>query len=102
MAPLQDVEPETIKTARYRGKAGRRREGGLIEIVRTNDLVLISVIEILLSGAEIGFFIADRNMSAVEGSLGFLPRRILVDSDEIVRARKLLTEAGLAAELRDA
>ena len=74
----------------------------MIEIVRTNDLVLISVIEILFEGAEIPFFIADRNMSATEGSLGFMPRRILVDSDEILRARRLLTEAGLAAELRDA
>ncbi len=74
----------------------------MIEIVRTNDLVLISVIEMLFDGAEIGFFVADRNMSSVEGSLGFMPRRILVDSDDIFRARKLLTEAGLAAELRDA
>jgi hypothetical protein len=73
----------------------------LIEIVRTNDLVLISVIEMLLNGADIAFFIADRNMSAAEGSLGFMPRRILVDSDEILRARRLLTEAGLASELRD-
>ncbi len=73
----------------------------MIEIVRTNDLVLISVIEMLLNGADIAFFIADRNMSAVEGSLGFMPRRILVDSDEILRARRLLTEAGLASELRD-
>jgi hypothetical protein len=41
-------------------------------------------------------------MSAVEGSLGFLPRRILVDSQEFDRARRLLREAGLAGELRDA
>ena len=99
---MQDETAATIKTARQRGKAGKRCEGGLIEIVRTNDLVLISVIEMLLNGAEIAFFVVDRNMSAVEGSLGFMPRRILVDSDEILRARRLLTEAGLAAELRDA
>jgi hypothetical protein len=40
-------------------------------------------------------------MSAVEGSIGFLPRRVLVDPDDAPRARRLLTEAGLAAELRD-
>ncbi len=74
----------------------------MIEIVRTNDLVLITVIERLLQGAEIVFFVADRNMSAIEGSLGFLPRRILVDGEQAVRARRLLTEAGLGAELRDA
>ncbi len=73
----------------------------MIEIVRTNDLVLISAIESLLVGAGIEVFVADRHMSAVEGSLGFLPRRILVDSDEAAQARRLLIAAGLGAELRD-
>jgi Putative prokaryotic signal transducing protein len=72
----------------------------LIEIVRTNDLVMISVIESLLTQAGVPFFIADQHMSAVEGSLGFLPRRIMVDSAQWDRARRLLQEAGLAAELR--
>ena len=40
-------------------------------------------------------------MSAVEGSLGFLPRRILVLEEDRDAARRLLREAGLAAELRD-
>ncbi len=40
-------------------------------------------------------------MSAVEGSLGFLPRRILVVEDDAPAARRLLRDAGLAAELRD-
>ena len=69
--------------------------------MRTNDIVLISAIESLLDGAGIELFIADRHMSAVEGSLGFLPRRILVDSEEAAQARRLLIAAGLGAELRD-
>ena len=69
--------------------------------MRTNDLVLISFIESLLSGAGIDYFVADRHMSAVEGSLGFLPRRILVLAEDRDAARRLLREAGLAAELRD-
>ena len=73
----------------------------MVEILRSNDLVLISVIESLLKSAGIGFFVADQNMAAAEGSLGFLPRRILVDMREEARARRLLSEAGLAAELRD-
>ena len=72
------------------------------ELVRTNDLVVISLIESLLSEAGVAHFVADRHMSAMEGSLGFLPRRILVDSDEIGRARRLLVDAGLGGELRDA
>ena len=74
----------------------------MIEIVRTNDLVLISVVESLLKAAGVAVFVADQHMAAVEGSLGFLPRRILVDAEESDRARRLLSEAGLAAELRDA
>ena len=73
----------------------------MVEILRTNDLVLISVIESLLKAANVSFFVADQHMAAVEGSLGFLPRRILVDKREERRARRLLAEAGLAGELRD-
>jgi hypothetical protein len=63
----------------------------LVEILRTNDLVLISAIESLLRAAGVGFFIADQHMAAVEGSLGFLPRRILVGERDEARARQLLT-----------
>ena len=72
----------------------------MIELLRTNDLVLISVVECLLESDDIAFFVADQHMSAMEGSLGFLPRRILVDADEADRARRLLAQAGLAEELR--
>ena len=71
------------------------------ELVRTNDVVLISFIESLLDEAGLGYFVADRHMSAVEGSLGFLPRRILVIQEDREEARRLLSDAGLAAELRD-
>ena len=73
----------------------------MVEILRTNDLVLISVIESILKAERVAFFVADQNMAAVEGSLGFLPRQILVDAREAQRARRLIAEAGLAGELRD-
>jgi hypothetical protein len=73
----------------------------LHELVRTNDVVLISFIESLLDEAGLGYFVADRHMSAVEGSLGFLPRRILIVEEDRDEARRLLSDAGLAAELRD-
>ena len=74
----------------------------MVEILRTNDLVVISVVESLLKAANVRFFVADQHMAAVEGSLGFLPRRVLVEASEEGRARRLITEAGLAGELRDA
>ena len=73
----------------------------MVELVRTNDLVLISLIETLLTEAGVAFFVADQNMSAVEGSLGFLPRRIMVAASAQERARRLMREAGLSGELLD-
>ena len=70
------------------------------ELVRTNDAVLISAIEALLKGARIAHMVVDQNMSVLEGSIGILPRRILVGEDEFAAARRLLAEAGLAGELR--
>ena len=70
------------------------------EIVRTNDIVLISAIEALLNGANIRHMVLDQNMSVLEGSIGLLPRRILVDDEQVERARRLLTDAGLGHELR--
>ena len=74
----------------------------MIELLRTNDIVLISRIEALMAEHEIGVFVADQYMSAVEGSLGFLPRRVLIDEDDLPRARMALHSAGLLAELRHA
>lgn len=70
------------------------------ELVRTNDAVMLSAIEALLKGADIDYLIADQNMSVLEGSIGILPRRILVGEAELTEARRLLTAAGLAKELR--
>jgi hypothetical protein len=72
------------------------------ELLRTNDLVLISVVESLLREAGIEPWIADQNMSIAEGSLGILPRRVMVPSEQIDAARRLLDEAGLAGELSKA
>lgn len=71
------------------------------EIVRTNDPVLISFLESLLDEAGIEHFVADGNMSILEGSLGMLPRRVLVDADQADQARRLIVDAGLSHELRN-
>jgi hypothetical protein len=71
------------------------------EIVRTNDLVTISFIEALLKEAGIAVLVLDQNMSVIEGSLGVLPRRVLVPSDEAEAARRILRDAGIGKELRE-
>ena len=72
----------------------------LREFVRTNDMVLVSAIGALLDGANIHHLVLDQNMSIIEGSLGVLPRRILVHDDDNREARQILSDAGLAHELR--
>lgn len=72
----------------------------MIELVRTNDVVLISFICSLLKDADIEHFIADVHMSIFEGSLGIIPRRIMVDSDYETQARRLLKDAGIEHELK--
>ncbi|HYW62721.1 MAG TPA: DUF2007 domain-containing protein [Bradyrhizobium sp.] len=70
------------------------------ELVRTNDIVLVSAIGALLDGAHIHHMVLDQNMSVIEGSLGVLPRRILVHEEDHREARQVLSDAGLAHELR--
>ncbi len=73
----------------------------MIEILRTNDLVLIGFVQSLLEQAQVPVLVADGHMSVLEGSIGAFPRRLLVPADYRARARRLVAEAGLAAELRD-
>jgi hypothetical protein len=71
----------------------------LCEIVRTNNTVLISAIEAILAQADIPHIVLDQNMSVLEGSLGVLPRRVLVHQRSLAAARGLLADAGLGHEL---
>jgi len=69
------------------------------ELLRTNNLVTISFVEAVLREAGIEPLVLDQHMSVVEGSLGVLPRRVLVAEEDIVAARKLLQNAGVGGEL---
>jgi hypothetical protein len=102
----------TIESAGRRGKGTKQQPGvtgpcrvdkgelKVRELVRTNDIVLVSAIGALLDGANIHHLVLDQNMSIIEGSLGVLPRRILVHEDDNREARQILRDAGLAHELR--
>ena len=74
----------------------------MIELVRSNDAVLLSFVQSLLDEVGIRHFVADENMSVLEGSLGVLARRLMVDGNAIDQARRLLTDAGVGDELRPA
>lgn len=73
----------------------------MTELLRSNDAVLISFVSALLEAEGIGFMVADSNMSVLEGSIGALPRRVLVDSDRMARAKAILTAAGIGHVIVD-
>lgn len=68
-------------------------------LVSTNNPVTISFIEVLLKDAEIDYLILDQNMSVLEGSIGIIPRRVMVVETDFNRASRLMKDAGLEAEL---
>ena len=64
------------------------------EILRTNDVVKLSWVQALLSDSGIESVVLDTHMSIVEGSLGILPRRLMVSRDDFERACRVLAAAG--------
>ncbi len=72
----------------------------MIELIRTNDAVVISFVEALMRDAGIGCFVADQNMSVLDGSVGILPHRVVVEAEKADAARRILRDAGIANELR--
>ena len=63
------------------------------ELLRTNDAVALSWIDALLKEAGIGCVILDAHTSIIEGSIGAIPRRVMVATEDWERARALLAEA---------
>ena len=72
----------------------------MVEIVRTNDIVLVGFLQSLLEQANIPVLVADSHISAMEGMIGVFPRRLLVPDDHAAQARRLIRDAGLSTELR--
>jgi Putative prokaryotic signal transducing protein len=72
----------------------------MAELIRTNDVALISAVEGLLQEAEIPFHVADRHTSGIEGSVNWLQQRVLVPDERADEARQLLTDAELGEWLR--
>ncbi len=71
------------------------------ELIRTNDPVLLSYVEKILAESGIRAVILDTNMSVLEGSLGMLPRRLLVHEGYQIAAARIIREADLGQWLID-
>ncbi|SFJ83584.1 DUF2007 domain-containing protein [Celeribacter neptunius] len=62
------------------------------QLLRTTDPTQIIYAKALLSGEDIDCFEMDVHMSVLEGSLGILPRRLMVRDDDLMQARRILKD----------
>jgi hypothetical protein len=63
-------------------------------VATSNDPVRLSFLTALLADAGIEAVVLDLHTSMIEGSIGAIPRRLMVASDDEGRARRVLAEAG--------
>lgn len=62
------------------------------ELLRTNDPTVISFATALLRAEDIDCFVFDVHTSILEGSVGVLPRRLMVARRDQFRARAILRD----------
>ena len=62
------------------------------ELLRTNDPTVIALATALLDSEDITSFQFDVNMSILEGSIGIMPRRLMVADEELFLARAILRD----------
>ena len=63
------------------------------ELLRTNDMVEISWVRALLADAGIEVLVLDSHTSVVEGSIGAIPRRLMVADEDHAAAQRMVAEA---------
>lgn len=72
----------------------------MIELLRSNDPVLMSWVMALLKDQGVEAIVLDQHMSVLEGSINALSRRIMVADADEDEARQLLAEAGIEGSAR--
>ena len=68
------------------------------ELLRSNDPTIIAFASALLQGEGIDCFEMDVNMSILEGSIGILPRRLMVRHADLARAQRVMADNGIALD----
>jgi hypothetical protein len=63
-------------------------------VATSNDPVRLSFLTALLADAGIAAVVLDHHTSMTEGSIGAIPRRLMVATEDEGRARRVLAEAG--------
>ncbi len=63
-------------------------------VLTSNDPVRLSFLTVLLADAGIESVVLDGHTSVLEGSAGAIPRRLMVGTDDLDKAHRLLRDAG--------
>jgi hypothetical protein len=69
------------------------------ELLRSTDPTIIAFATALLEGEDIEVFDLDVHMSILDGSLGILPRRLMVRDADLFMARSVLRDNGIPTGL---
>ena len=62
------------------------------ELLKTNDPTVLSFAQALLRAEDIDCFVLDVHMSILDGSIGILPRRLMVARGDAFMARAILRD----------
>ncbi|NRB35813.1 MAG: DUF2007 domain-containing protein [Rhodobacteraceae bacterium] len=62
------------------------------ELLRSTDPTILAFASALLQGEDIDCFPIDVNMSVLEGSIGILPRRLMVREDDFDAALRVILD----------
>ena len=65
------------------------------ELLRSTDPTVIAFASALLSGEDIEVFEMDVHMSVLEGSIGILPRRLMVRDEDLTAAERVIRDNGI-------
>ena len=66
------------------------------ELLRTNDITVIAYANAILEASGVDVFELDVIISVLEGSIGILPRRLMVRSDDLIKAQQLMRDYEIA------
>ena len=76
-----------------RGQADQKKHPTPMQaVLKTTNIVLLSFAESLLTDAKVEYVVFDAHSSVMDGSMGFLPRRLMVADEDLERAQRLLRE----------
>ena len=59
-------------------------------LIKSNDIIFISWVKNQLVNYSIKFYVFDEHASSIQGSIGALPTRVLVDDKDFNFAKKIL------------